>query len=163
MVGSIDANSVSGATLPSQSQLQQIKADFNQLKQSLQSGDLSGAQQAFADLQKLAPQGASGPFQNQINALGQALQSGNLSAAQQAFSALQSTAESHGPLRGAPSAGASSANGANGSSSTKTVVRTTQSISPDGKITTVTQYSDGTTSTTTSYGPASNSTQSVVT
>ncbi len=163
MVGSIDVNSVSGASIASQSQLQQIKADFNQLKQRLQSGDLSGAQQAFADLQKLAPQGASGPFQDQINALGQALQSGNLSAAQQAFSALQSAAETQGPPRGTRSADATGTNGANGSSSTKTVVRTTSSVSPDGEITTVTQYSDGTTSTTTSYGPPPNSTQSIVT
>jgi len=72
-----------------QSPLQQAKTNFATLAQSLQSGNLAAAQQAFARLQQNAPKDPNDPLQKQADALGQALQSGNLSAAQQAFAALQ--------------------------------------------------------------------------
>jgi len=82
-----------------QSYFQQRQSDLQQLGQSLQSGDLAGAQQEFSALQTL---GQSGPFANgndfknsqrqqDFNAIGQALQSGDLAGAQQAFAQLQST------------------------------------------------------------------------
>jgi len=84
---------------------QQVQQDYAQLNSSLQSGDLSGAQSAFASLQQaLQSQGAQGTatpanqsptnsgadtITNDFNALGSALSSGNLTQAQGAFSTLQ--------------------------------------------------------------------------
>lgn len=82
----------------------QRRANFQALQQSLQSGDLSGAQKAFAALQKSAPpppppdaqdssgdqSGKSNSFQSDFEALGQALQSGDLTEASKAFETLQS-------------------------------------------------------------------------
>ena len=81
----------------------QWKQDFKQLAGTLQSGDLAGAQQAFAALQQLQQSDRSGgqssnrqpanpgnnPIQNDFAALGQALSSGDLAGAQTAFSQLQ--------------------------------------------------------------------------
>jgi hypothetical protein len=82
-----------------QSYFQSRQSNLQQLGQSLQSGDLAGAQQEFSALQTL---GQSGPFANgndfrssqrqqDFNAIGQALQSGDLAGAQQAFAQLAST------------------------------------------------------------------------
>ena len=82
----------------------QWKQDFKQLAGTLQSGDLAGAQQAFAALQQLQQSDRSGgqssnrqpanpgnnPIQNDFAALGKALSSGDLTGAQTAFSQLQS-------------------------------------------------------------------------
>ncbi len=85
---------------------QQVQQDYAQLASSLQAGDLSGAQSAFASLQQaLQSQGASSTqsstqsstnfssgsdsIANDFNAIGKALSSGNLSQAQSAFSQLQ--------------------------------------------------------------------------
>jgi hypothetical protein len=87
----------------SRSLVNQFKQDFKQLASSLQSGDLTGAQQAYAALQQLQQSNQSGgqssngqqasstnnPIQNDFAALGSALQSGDLSSAQSAFSQLQ--------------------------------------------------------------------------
>jgi type VI protein secretion system component VasK len=66
---------------------------FEQLASSLQSGNLSGAQQAYTSLaasfQNSPSAQTTNPLSADFQALGQALQSGNLSAAQQAFSTLQ--------------------------------------------------------------------------
>jgi len=75
------------------------KNDLQQLGAALQSGDLAGAQQDFAQIQTLA---ANGPFANgnafavtgrqqDFTAIGQALQSGDIAGAQQALAQLQST------------------------------------------------------------------------
>lgn len=82
-----------------QSYFQQRNSDLQQLGQSLQSGDLAGAQQEFNAIQTL---GQSGPFasgdpfkmsqrEQAFQAIGQALQSGDLAGAQQAFAQLKST------------------------------------------------------------------------
>jgi hypothetical protein len=78
---------------------QQIKSDFQALSTALQSGDLSGAQQAYASLQKDAPglfqtastqnAASTNPLEAALNNIGTALQSGDITAAQQAFSSLQ--------------------------------------------------------------------------
>ena len=83
-----------------QNSFQQRRADFQQLAQALQSGDLSGAQQAFAALQQAGsssgtqgqgspPSGQNNPLASDLSTLGQALQSGDLSSAQKAFATLQ--------------------------------------------------------------------------
>jgi hypothetical protein len=82
---------------------QTIKNDFSTLSQALQSGDLSSAQKAFADIEKNM---SNGPAQNSqgtqnsqrtdaFNALGQALKSGDLAGAQKAFASLQQSAGAH--------------------------------------------------------------------
>ena len=84
-----------------QNPFQKIQQDFKQLASDLQSGDLSGAQSAYASIEQLLPanQSSSGSatgsngssaIQSEFASLGQALQSGDLSGAQSAFSQLQS-------------------------------------------------------------------------
>lgn len=81
------------------SQFKQIKQDFNDLATALQSGDLSGAQQAFTALQKDSPQLAQGlnnatdPLGKALGNLASALKSGDLAGAQKAFAALQQIAQ----------------------------------------------------------------------
>jgi hypothetical protein len=89
-------------TQPDTTFFQQRSADLTQLRQDLQSGNLTAAQQDFSNIQSLAQ---NGPFggdafevsarQQDFSAIGQALQSGNLSGAQQALSQLWSTFSSH--------------------------------------------------------------------
>jgi hypothetical protein len=62
------------------------------LVSSLKSGDLAGAQQAYASLSQLQTNGTANPnavFAQAMSQIGQALQSGDLAAAQQALSSLQ--------------------------------------------------------------------------
>jgi len=79
-----------------QNNMRQFRQEFQQLGQDLQSGNLSAAQQDFASLQQLSPQGSStsptessNPIAQQFNQLAQDLQSGNLSAAQQDYTNIQ--------------------------------------------------------------------------
>jgi DNA-binding FadR family transcriptional regulator len=77
-----------------QQQMQQRKTDWQSLASALQSGDLTGAQQAFSSLQAMQTggnQGASStsPISSDFTALGKAIQSGDLNAAQTAFQKLQ--------------------------------------------------------------------------
>ncbi len=71
---------------------QQVRSEFKQLGQDLQSGSLTQAQTDFVTLSQSAASQFSGnsPVAKTLNSLGQALQSGNLSAAQQAFASLPS-------------------------------------------------------------------------
>ncbi len=68
-----------------------FRNDFRQLTQSIQSGDLSGAQAAFQALQQsgVTPP-ANSPLANDLTAIGQALQSGDITGAQQALTSLKS-------------------------------------------------------------------------
>src|SRR5580658_8021721 len=94
-----------------QNPFQEIKQDFQQLASALQSGNLSGAQSAYSNIQQLL-QGSPGSsstsnsststgsntLQNDFAALGQALQSGDLTTAQSAFAQLQTDFQaSHQP------------------------------------------------------------------
>jgi outer membrane protein assembly factor BamD (BamD/ComL family) len=79
-----------------QGNFQQIEAEFNQLGQDLQSGNLAQAQQDYATLSQNFPTGSqagsaasSNPITQAFNALSQDLQNGNLSAAQQDYSTVQ--------------------------------------------------------------------------
>jgi hypothetical protein len=73
----------------------QRRAEFEQLTQDIQSGDLTDAQQAFSALQQNAPAGTSaasgqsGNSNSPMDALAQALQSGDLTGAQQALAKIQ--------------------------------------------------------------------------
>ena len=90
-----------------QSPWQQRAQDFKALQSALQSGDLSGAQQAFAALQNnqqtstqaANPSGASSPtsqLATDFQSLQTALQAGNLSGAQTAFAAVKQDMQSAG-------------------------------------------------------------------
>lgn len=89
-----------------QNRVQERRADFQQLGQALQSGDLTGAQQAFAAFQQTRsssaaqgqsspPSGQNNPLATDLSALGQALQSSDLSSAQKAFATLQQDMQAH--------------------------------------------------------------------
>jgi hypothetical protein len=87
-----------------QSLFQQGRSDWRQLAQSLRSGDLTGAQQAFNDLQALrqnapsAGQGSNTRVARDFDALGQALQAGDLAGARQAFATLRRDAVGRQPF-----------------------------------------------------------------
>lgn len=82
-----------------------VRQNFQQLSQALQSGDISSAQQAYASLiQALPNQGGNGadgkagqnnPFQQALQSIGSALQSGDIAGAQQALQTLQTQMKSH--------------------------------------------------------------------
>ncbi len=85
-----------------QAMMSQQQQDFQSLASSLQSGNLSGAQQAYSELQATAsasgsntsPVSGSGPCQQDFTALGQDLSSGNLSQAQQQFAQMKTDFQS---------------------------------------------------------------------
>lgn len=91
------------------STVKQGKQDFNQLLGALQSGDVQGAQQAYAAMQQLLPgmqaatQASAGAAGNvaanavttDFSALGTALSSGSLSGAQDAVAKLQQDAQTY--------------------------------------------------------------------
>ena len=100
-ISGIPSSFNSSAVQQFQQAAQQRRQDFNNLAQALQSGDLSGAQQAFSDLQQLRQSSSSNlssatqPSNQSTNviaqdftALGDALKSGDLSQAQSAFAKL---------------------------------------------------------------------------
>jgi outer membrane protein assembly factor BamD (BamD/ComL family) len=107
-----------------QNPFEAIKQDFQQLASALQSGNLSGAQSAYANIQQLlqGSQGSSASntsststgsntLQNDFLALGQALQSGDLSTAQNAFAQLQSDFQASRQSGGAGAAPGTQAQG----------------------------------------------------
>jgi hypothetical protein len=74
---------------------QQIRSEFQQLGQDLQSGNLTQAQQDYTALTSNLPgfsQTSSNPLLQAFQQLGQDLQSGNLQAAQQDFTNIEQTA-----------------------------------------------------------------------
>src|SRR5580765_4790505 len=91
-------SSVSASTTPAyQPPQNNIRQNFQQLAQALQSGDLSNAQAAYASLIQNLPNqtqngssNSSNPFQQAIASIGSALQSGDLNGAQQTLQTLQS-------------------------------------------------------------------------
>jgi outer membrane protein assembly factor BamD (BamD/ComL family) len=92
-----------------QSPMQQIRSEFQQLGQDLQSGNLTQAQSDFTTLSKnlssvfqnsgvttdtaTTPAAGTNPVIQAFNQLGQDLQSGNLQAAQQDFTTIQQDAQ----------------------------------------------------------------------
>ena len=73
--------------------IQQFKASFQQLGNDLQSGNVSAAQQDFANLTTSGLQ--SSPASPCMQQLSTDLQSGNLSSAQQDYTALQRALQQH--------------------------------------------------------------------
>jgi hypothetical protein len=106
--------------------LNKIKQSFDKLGSALESGDLSAAQNAMAELQKNAPPQRSddnNPIKTKMEKLSQALQSGDLTAAKEAYADVQKTmaqrpsAGGHpGGPGGATPKGASQSSGATSSS-----------------------------------------------
>ncbi|MDE3015636.1 MAG: hypothetical protein KGI29_01760 [Pseudomonadota bacterium] len=85
------------------SRQQGIRSDFKQLAQSLQSGDLTGAQAAYASIVQIqgtqsggSRNTSSSPFAQMLSQVGSALQSGNLSGAQSALASWQQLAQTQG-------------------------------------------------------------------
>ena len=104
---------------------------FMQLSKAIGSGDLNGAQQAYAQLtQALGGTGASGnandPFSQALAAIGQSLQSGDIGGAQQALASLQQQMQAtrghhHRGHHGGGQASAGSGNVASSAAATVTV------------------------------------------
>ena len=99
---SISGISASGANAyQPQSTQSEFSQDWSNLVSTLNSGNLSGAQQAYSTLSGLlsAGQGSSAtsnnPVAQALSQIGQALQNNNLTGAQQPLAALQQTQGSH--------------------------------------------------------------------
>jgi hypothetical protein len=159
-VGILDSVA-SGSAAASQSKALQAKALFDKLGQSIQSGDIAGAQQAFLSFQQLKPFANNYALQKQVDLLGHTLETGDVSGSQQAFAAVQNALVGKANAPAPRGAGAHHGGGGGGASSSKTVVSETSTTSPSGQITTTSTYSDGSKETSTSYGPTPNSTVSV--
>jgi outer membrane protein assembly factor BamD (BamD/ComL family) len=84
------------------SKFQQLKTEFQQLGQDLQSGNLTQAQKDYATISQNLPglsqaQNSANPVVQAFNQLGQDLQSGNLQAAQSDYTNVQqNAAQAHG-------------------------------------------------------------------
>ncbi len=75
-----------------------MKSDFKTLSDALQSGDVTAAQQAFAQLQKDLPAKGSSTTDSSndpMQTLASALQKGDLTGAQQALASLQKAHHGH--------------------------------------------------------------------
>jgi DNA-binding FadR family transcriptional regulator len=134
-VMSICGVSSSGQTNPAdlQASFKQQRADFQALATALQSGDVTTAQQAFAQLQKDSPRLAQAissdpsstdsPRVADLKSLASALQSGDLTGAQQAFAKLQTDVKTarhghhHHQVAAAPASTDTSASSTGSSSS----------------------------------------------
>ena len=112
----ISGVSISGASAgavyqpnAAQTHFSQARQDFKDLASALQSGDLSGAQTAFAAWQQVMQGGQAGTQQNasqnggkqnqfaqDMAAVGKALQAGDLAGAKQAFAQLQQDMQAAG-------------------------------------------------------------------
>ncbi|HTO58744.1 MAG TPA: hypothetical protein VMJ74_13165 [Pseudomonadales bacterium] len=110
---SVSGISSSAAYQPNATQTHfgQARQDFKDLASALQSGDLSGAQTAFAAWQQVMQSGQAGTQQNasqnggkqnqfaqDMAAVGKALQSGDVAGAKQAFAQLQQDMQSAGRM-----------------------------------------------------------------
>jgi len=178
-ITTLDPTTGTSSSLPST--LQAVASNFNALGQALQSGDLSGAQQAFTSLLQSAPTTGASSTASQSSAstsssasssagadlvsLGQALQSGNLAGAQQAFTNLQQAMQAAAPAGGhhqgggAGKVGGASSGGASDGATTVTSQVTTPNA--NGTITITTTYADGSTSTTIEQNPAAGASTAV--
>jgi hypothetical protein len=118
-------------TPPNADQMAKVKQDFQTLGDALQSGNLSSAKEAYAQLQKDAPAKDSqkdNPIAAQVEAIGKALDSGDIETAKNAFNKVTETisqrpsmGKNGGKPSGAPSGGASKSSGSDSSSSSNTV------------------------------------------
>lgn len=84
-INSAAASSIGSVSTPHMTPERQA---FRQLSQSLKSGDLDGAKQAYDAMVKNAPAGATWNANSQFAQLGKAIQSGDIGAAQSAFASM---------------------------------------------------------------------------
>jgi hypothetical protein len=133
---SISANSGSMPQL-NQSQMAQMKSQFDQLSKALDSGDLTAAKKAYSAIQQNtpqnAPQGDQGPMaqlKSKFDQLGQALDSGDITAAKKAYSAIQQSAPKGGTM-GASQEGGGAQPSAGGTRTTSGGKTTDSSSSTD--------------------------------
>jgi hypothetical protein len=122
-IGSI--NSATYQPMGAGESLAKVKQSFQKLGSALESGNLSDAKEAMAELQKNAPAQAGGensPMGAKIETLTKAVDSGDLKAAQQAYADIKKTMSQRPPPArgGGPAGGQGGAppNGAKKSSST---------------------------------------------
>ncbi len=159
--------SATSQTTP-QISFQQIKNDWQSLEKSLQSGDLTGAQKAFANLQHgqqsmgPPPGGENDMIKSDFDALSSALSSGDIDAAQDAFTKLQADMQAMRPQPGQQPPGGPGSKGDGSadsnddtSSTTKTIANKVTQTNANGTITVTYTYTDGSTSTTTEQAPVS--------
>jgi hypothetical protein len=169
-------NTGTTTTGSSPAQPHDFRQAFSQMATAIQSGDLSGAQQAYAALGQFQPsnQGGSapsGPFAQGLSAIGQDLQNGNLSAAQQDLASLelqmQSAGGAHHHHHHHHHADASASQGAGGTSGSdnggldqaltnllQTDGTSSNTTNPDGSTTTTITYADGSKVTMTTAAPS---------
>ena len=101
-----------------------IKQSFNNLGSALESGNLSDAKTALAELQKNAPKQASdssNPMSQKMEALNKAIDSGDVKAAQDAYADIKQTMSQRptGRPSGSPPGGAPPSGGAGKTSSSE--------------------------------------------
>jgi soluble cytochrome b562 len=83
------------------SPLTDLRQAFQQMAKAINSGDLTGAQQAYTTLAQMqdggsgVPTDTSSPFAQALNQIGQALQNGDINGAQQALSSLSQQTHAH--------------------------------------------------------------------
>jgi hypothetical protein len=116
---------------PNADQMAKVKQDIQNLGDALQSGDLSSAKEAYAQLQKDAPAKDSqkdNPIAAQVEAIGKALDSGDIKSAQDAFNKTTEMISQRPPMgknggkpSGMPSGGAPKSSGSDSSSSSNKV------------------------------------------
>lgn len=136
--------SASSGSMPQINQSQmakmaQMKSQFDQLGQALDSGDLTAAKQAYSAIQQNAPQGQSdqGPMaqmKSKIDQLGQALDSGDLATAKTAFSSIQQSAPKGGPKGAPPPGGGAPPSASGGKTSSSTTSTDPMDLNGDGAV-----------------------------
>jgi hypothetical protein len=105
---SLFSTSAPANTQALQAMIRQRQQDFQSLASSLQSANLSGAQQAYSDLQSLAtanaasavPASGTTPAQQAFAVLGQDLSSGNITQAQKDFTQMKADLQTARTQRG---------------------------------------------------------------
>lgn len=129
-------NNISSAPAGGSEQFAKTAQAFRELGSALDSGSLSDAKNALAQLQKVAPAQSnrrSNPISEKVETLSKALDSGDLKTAKSAYADIQKTVAATGGSRpsrgagggkppggGAPAGGAKGASAASSSSATKT-------------------------------------------
>jgi hypothetical protein len=134
----------SAASIPTSSQTDP-RLLFMQLSKAISSGDVNGAQQAYAQLtQALGNNGSAGstnnsndPFSQALAAIGQSLQNGDIGGAQQALANLQQQMQGarghhhHGGHHGGGQANAGSSNSASNANTLLTAANSTSGNAVD--------------------------------
>lgn len=95
-VEAIGPNSSTAPTSAMQAEFKKMRTDFKALSTAMKSGDLAGAQKAYAALQldqSNMPNQTNTPLGQDISNLGSALSAGDMTGAQKAFATLQQDAQ----------------------------------------------------------------------